>query len=183
MPTEHLKSNVMSEYFYDPLRDPCCPRCGHSHCVSPDALWVRHHHEPCTDFTYKPEKRRFELTPDPDEEYIALDVPLLYCAECCVTFDLPTQFQVGLYLHNRAYGGPEEGGWWYDTSSLQGDVLTFTSYEEALRTMRLLNSNLKTTGVNAGRDNNSVNSEGVYQYCAFTGQAPPGTPRVVPHYE
>lgn len=27
------------------------------------------------------------------------------------------RFYVNVYEHSREYGGPEEGGWWYDTGS------------------------------------------------------------------
>ena len=29
---------------------------------------------------------------------------------------------VSLYRHERAYGGPEEGGWWYDINTLDGSM-------------------------------------------------------------
>jgi len=29
--------------------------------------------------------------------------------------DFTPQLYANLYLHDREYGGPEEGGWWYDT--------------------------------------------------------------------
>ena len=29
----------------------------------------------------------------------------------------PEAFHVNEYITNRAYGGPEEGGWWYDTGT------------------------------------------------------------------
>ena len=38
---------------------------------------------------------------------------------------------VSLYETERAYGGPEEGGWWYDEYKLEGSK-AFTDEEEAL---------------------------------------------------
>lgn len=29
--------------------------------------------------------------------------------------DITENRYANIYIHNRAYGGPEEGGWWYDT--------------------------------------------------------------------
>ncbi len=29
---------------------------------------------------------------------------------------------VNAYDHNRSYGGPEEGGWWFDTGTLLGSI-------------------------------------------------------------
>lgn len=35
-------------------------------------------------------------------------------------------FYVNVYELRRCYGGPEEGGWWYDEGSLVDSVTTFT---------------------------------------------------------
>ena len=36
--------------------------------------------------------------------------------------DVTPVLYANIYLHDRAYGGPEEGGWWYDTySPIDGD--------------------------------------------------------------
>lgn len=36
--------------------------------------------------------------------------------------DITPLCYANIYLHDRAYGGPEEGGWWYDTySPIDGD--------------------------------------------------------------
>ena len=46
--------------------------------------------------------------------------------QLCVSCD-PSKY-VNVYLHDRAYGGPEEGGWWYDTydpifsTTIPGDI-------------------------------------------------------------
>jgi len=53
--------------------------------------------------------------------------------------DVTPQLYANLYLHDRAYGGPEEGGWWYDTYvPVDGDWLSeppkfghFSTKEEA----------------------------------------------------
>ncbi len=37
---------------------------------------------------------------------------------------------VSIYNHERCYGGPEEGGWWYDVYQLEGSK-AFQSREEA----------------------------------------------------
>lgn len=39
---------------------------------------------------------------------------------------------VNVYLHDRAYGGPEEGGWWYDTYS-PDECIKCETEEEAER--------------------------------------------------
>jgi len=47
--------------------------------------------------------------------------------------DAATFWSVALYGTGRAYGGPEEGGWWYDVGSLiqHSRVRVFEDYEEA----------------------------------------------------
>lgn len=47
---------------------------------------------------------------------------------------------VALYAQDRAYGGPEEGGWWYDTGSLiPGTAETFFNEDNAHARCRALN--------------------------------------------
>lgn len=36
-----------------------------------------------------------------------------------------------LYLLDREYGGAEEGGWWYDTGELKGEIKEHTTKKEA----------------------------------------------------
>lgn len=37
--------------------------------------------------------------------------------------DVTPKCYANIYLHDRAYGGPEEGGWWYDTyAPIDGDA-------------------------------------------------------------
>ncbi len=63
------------------------------------------------------------------------------CPKChaynCVedtTTEPAKQWTVALYETGRAYGGPEEGGWWYDYGTLteQEKMRTFTSFDEAV---------------------------------------------------
>lgn len=58
-----------------------------------------------------------------------------YCG-CAVKHERDEKAQwwsVGVYETDRSYGGPEEGGWWYDTGSLTDPwhVRAFQDYEEA----------------------------------------------------
>lgn len=46
----------------------------------------------------------------------------LVCEHCGVAVkhcldEQPTYWSIGVYETGRSYGGPEEGGWWYDTGS------------------------------------------------------------------
>jgi hypothetical protein len=38
------------------------------------------------------------------------------------TFEKAEPCYVSIYRHQRCYGGPEEGGWWYDGYELEGGV-------------------------------------------------------------
>ena len=40
-------------------------------------------------------------------------------------------YYVNKYEIGRAYGGPEEGGWWFDYGIFDGCEAMFTTYEEA----------------------------------------------------
>lgn len=114
---------------------------------------------------------------------------------------------VAIYLVDRAYGGPEEGGWWYTCGervdhALDGinpnDLLTVLTGEgtrfrdtdeesaakqEARAYAELLQQQLDAT-VNVGRrDINSVLSTGRYQAIAYNGHPPQHFPATRPHYE
>lgn len=97
----------------------------------------------------------------------------------------PAFYTVTLCMIDRCYGGPEEGGWYYDhPTPLTGKdhaahIRVFTSEEEALayaRTFEPMIANL-----NRGRRPLwSVMSSGVYGVHVFEG-FPSAPPR--PHYE
>ena len=101
---------------------------------------------------------------------------------------------VGVYLTDRAYGGPEEGGWWYDCGELVTDTnwyteykiplpTTFTDRALALKFAREVDALLKA-GPNVGRrDKNSVLSQGVYETQVTEGRLPLHFPTERPHYE
>lgn len=43
----------------------------------------------------------------------------------------PTLYVVARYATDRAYGGPEEGGWWYDVGELEKVVLATRDEDRA----------------------------------------------------
>jgi len=64
---------------------------------------------------------------------------------------------VNIYLHDRAYGGPEEGGWWYDVGELLESHAVPSSEAEALAAAK------EQEFSNEGRRPvSSVLSEGIY---------------------
>jgi hypothetical protein len=94
-------------------------------------------------------------------------------------------FAVNLYLIDRAFGGREEGGWWYDCGQpvLHPLNRVFETLEEAqhhqhfcLDVQDQLNEGLPSI--------NSVLSQGQYRfYVGDEGELPAPFPAVKPHYE
>jgi hypothetical protein len=94
-------------------------------------------------------------------------------------------YSVNLYLVDRAFGGREEGGWWYDCGHpvLHPLNRVFETYEEARRyqyeclvIQDQLNEGLPSI--------DSVLSQG--QYIVYVGEEnelPAPFPAVKPHYE
>lgn len=105
---------------------------------------------------------------------------------------------VAIYLCNRAYGGPEEGGWWYDcgervTEAPEGinpnDLVTLfdgaNGRHEANAWRDTLQLQLDTYCNNRGSrsDLNSVICEGRYIAKVYESHAPAFYPATRPHYE
>lgn len=119
----------------------------------------------------------------------------------------PPFWTVAIYLVDLAYGGPEEGGWWYGCGervdhALEGvnpnSLLTVLTGEgtiykdnedqtageqEAHAYAALLQNQLDATVNRGRRDINSVLSEGRYQAIAHPGHPPHHFPERRPHYE
>ena len=87
---------------------------------------------------------------------------------------------VNVYLIDKSYGGPEEGGWWFDTGEIIR-IIPCSSKKKAHRTMRLVE--LVVTKFNEGRRPiSSVLSKGVLE--AIISQSPgQNYPSQRPHYE
>ena len=49
------------------------------------------------------------------------------------------RFYVSQYVVDRCYGGPEEGGWWYDWDDFAGVVAEFDCKDEAYSYARACN--------------------------------------------
>lgn len=93
---------------------------------------------------------------------------------------------VNVYLIDRAYGGPEEGGWWYDTGRLIRSTQGVEVSDAGLPTIQSImdTETAWATEENANRrsDINSVLSEGRY---VVKIEDHPGRswPARRPHYE
>ena len=98
-----------------------------------------------------------------------------------------TVYCVGTYLVDLAYGGPEEGGWWYQCGQLiiDGDIpLPYysTDKEDALSHKNKMIKELEE--FNKGRRPiSSVLSEGKYEAIIFEERLPEGFPEKIPYYE
>ncbi len=88
---------------------------------------------------------------------------------------------VNVYLYDRAYGGPEEGGWWYDTyDPVPEECVLAKSVEEAEELVEKKRE--WATEENKDRTSpSSVNSEGHYvvRQEAWPAEADPA---YAPHY-
>lgn len=108
----------------------------------------------------------------------------------------PQFYTVAVYLIDKAYGGPEEGGWWYECGERIDEKLDtpdngniavpriFTDEDEASEYTQDLQGRLDVH-FNAHRrsDIGSVLSEGRYVARMCDGYPEPGFPAVRPHYE
>ena len=95
------------------------------------------------------------------------------------------RFVVAVYERDRAYGGPEEGGWWYDTGDLvrvmSVEKTEARAYERCRRINRALEAKRETSGI---RPLSSVAYAGGHLEAEVFENVPPEHyPAVRPHYE
>ena len=96
---------------------------------------------------------------------------------------MSSTYIVAVYLVDKAYGGPEEGGWWYDTGEQVKLIRIFKNEEKAYiytnRMQRLIDKSL-----NKGRRPiSSMASTGRYYAEVHKDTAPKFYPATTPHYE
>ena len=94
-------------------------------------------------------------------------------------------FSVSIHLVDQAYGGPEEGGWWYQYGSPDEGYSKFTRFfktrDEAHKYGEKLDSMIAE--LNKNRPSiSSVSSIGRYQWM-IQDDLPHEWPKQVPHYE
>lgn len=108
---------------------------------------------------------------------------LFYCENCDEEFAARVSvgtIYVNLYLVDRAYGGPEEGGWYYDYGIPEASIPVKTWAEANREEGRLLSL---PEFSNEGRPEIwSVNSQGQYEVY-FEDSVAKEFPRMKPHYE
>lgn len=96
-----------------------------------------------------------------------------------------TTYLVAVYLVDRCYGGPEEGGWWYTKGRIARTVKVTKSEEAAYAYARRLNEKLNSRrfGPNADRRSiSSVLSEGIFDARVYENAAPKEFPEEAPYY-
>lgn len=114
------------------------------------------------------------------------DVPPTKCPACDKAPESVRQtfVEVAVYMIDRAWGGPEEGGWYYDCGERCKDRKTYrcASLEAAYKLASKINASLNENE-NVGRpDINSVLSRGKYRAKSFAGGAPDYFPHERPYY-
>lgn len=90
---------------------------------------------------------------------------------------------LALYEVDRAYGGPEEGGWWYDTGDLQRVLRVFPTEERAYAAARRCNGWLDKLQRHCRDVSSVIYDGGRYAAQVFERNAPDHYPVVRPHYE
>ena len=93
------------------------------------------------------------------------------------------KFVVAFYAVDRCYGGPEEGGWWYDSGELVRLHRLFHSADAATRAAARANRLLDLVQRVHARVDSVLYTGGRYRSCVFERHAPAHFPEVRPHYE
>ena len=90
---------------------------------------------------------------------------------------------VAIYLVELSYGGPEEGGWWYESGEHIQTLKVFKNRDQACE-YRTRADSLVDRYMNKGRRPiSSVLSTGRYQVMVVNDPPPKYTPEKRPHYE
>lgn len=94
-------------------------------------------------------------------------------------------FSVSIHLFDQAYGGPEEGGWWYQYGFPDEDYWKFTRLFETREEAREYGETLDSMIAELNQDRpsiSSVSSIGCYQWI-IQDDYPHEWPQQIPHYE
>jgi len=119
--------------------------------------------------------------PEPTEKAVALPswAPL-------VKHVMPTVVNIAVTQEVKSsgmpFGGPEEGGWWFDAGELVRTVRVFKSEERAVNFAIRLNHRLTNTLNRGRREISSVLSTGRYTAEIHNDAPPPFYPESRPYY-
>lgn len=102
-----------------------------------------------------------------------------------MTLTIKHSYLVAVYEEDRAYGGPEEGGWWYDCGNLQRVVKVFPNRAQAQAYANRMNDRFRRRERFYGwRSSSSVAYiGGEYRAHVCEDTAPPHYPETRPVYE
>jgi hypothetical protein len=91
-------------------------------------------------------------------------------------------YYVAIYETNQEYGGPEEGGWWYDTGERVTDPVAFATRDEAVAYADTLRP--EVAEMNEGRYRpSSVMCNGWFAVEWHRDESPEFYPAERPYYE
>jgi hypothetical protein len=88
---------------------------------------------------------------------------------------------VNVYIYDKAYGGPEEGGWWFNTFEPVSSVRVYGKRKIETELLKAENF-CNTENEERNSDVESVCSDGKYIVCTEFHKAK-FYPRTKPHYE
>lgn len=97
-------------------------------------------------------------------------------------------YAVAIVMYDKAYGGPEEGGWYYATFEPVQEYAFLTKIvktdKESREACAFLRKYIDDHKLNEGRRSvDSVLSEGEYTVHVYEGEYPCFHPKTRPHYE
>src|SRR3546814_969428 len=92
------------------------------------------------------------------------------------------RYIIALYEIDRAYGGAEEGGWWYDTGELARLLALAPTEARAIQLADRANRLLERLQRHRRRVDSVLYAGGRYTAIVFEWTAPPAFPVVRPHY-
>lgn len=90
----------------------------------------------------------------------------------------PHGFYVGVYSTGLAYGGPEEGGWWFDSGELEEEPEFYATYAEAKAAIQQLETQYVSEG-----NYTSVRPGQNYRFALSEDPLPQVFPEERPFYE
>lgn len=96
---------------------------------------------------------------------------------------IPKFVFVGFYRVDRAYGGPEEGGWWYNCGTLERPFKIVKTKEQARKLARRANHWLWLIQRGRPGPGSVIYGGDHYQVCWFSDEMPEFFPARTPHYE
>jgi hypothetical protein len=92
------------------------------------------------------------------------------------------RYVVAFYRMDRAYGGPEEGGWWYDCGTLERLYRVYTYDNGAHQAVNRANRLLERLQRNHRQIDSVIYDQSRFRAIMFEGIPPDHYPRDRPHY-